>query len=144
MYSVHFPCWEQGNVKVIISKGIPRMVPYTAWTAALVCNKLQSTRAALLKRKRQEQEVIALAHNQKSHSSMYWILRWTFLFQTKHQTDLLDLSVSKCITTKTYKQKRTFQLVRELGEGEKGREYSFLYLFLGYIRLSETMAMNLL
>jgi len=61
---------------------------------------------------------------------------------------LLDLPVSQSITTKTYKQKRKFQLVRELREGgregKKGREYSFLYLFLGYIRLSETMAMNLL
>ena len=45
---------------------------------------------------------------------------------------------------KNYKQKRTFQLVRQLGEGEKGRKYSFLYLFLGYVWLSETMAMNLL
>lgn len=69
--TLHFPCWAQGNVKVIIFKGIPRMVPYTIWTIAPACNKLQSTRAALLKCKRQEQEVIALAHNQGSHSPTY-------------------------------------------------------------------------
>lgn len=61
MYSLHFPCSAQSNVKVIIIQGMARMVPHTSWTIALVYNELQSTRGALLKCRGQEQEVIALA-----------------------------------------------------------------------------------
>lgn len=62
MYSLHFPCSAQDNVKVIIIQGMPRMVTHTSWTIAPVCNELQSTRVALLKCRRQEQEVRALPH----------------------------------------------------------------------------------
>jgi len=61
------------------------MVPYTDWTIAPAYNKLQSTKAALLTRK----QAGASAHTQGSHSPVYYILGWTFLFQIKHQTNLL-------------------------------------------------------
>lgn len=68
MYSLHFPCSAQDNVKVIIIQGMPRMVPHISWTIEPVWtilpvrNELQSTRVALLKCRRQEQAVIALPH----------------------------------------------------------------------------------
>lgn len=71
MYSLHFPCSAQGNVKVIIIQAMPRMVPHTSQTIAPVCNELQSTRVELLKCRRQEQEVIALEHYQAGHSPVY-------------------------------------------------------------------------
>lgn len=115
MYSVHFPCWAQGNIKVIIFKGNPKMVRYTAWTIVPVCNKLQSTRAALLKCKRQEQELIALALNQGSP----WCIRhYDELFSFKQNIEQICLSVTKSITTKTQKRKRKSQLIRELGGGQ--------------------------
>lgn len=99
-----FPCWVQFATDSVVSKGVPSMVP---------SHQLNCVRQS------------------KQHgtqpcgcSPAPQVLWGVLLVHTGHWTNLLDLWVTKS-TTKIYKQKRKFQLVRELG-GREIREENIL------------------